>query len=221
MKKPEKMNEFFNTRASGYDNHMRTNVDAFEKLYTKIVDPIPFSEEVKKVLVLGCGTGLEVEAIFKKLPNALITGIDLSADMLEQLREKYPKKTDQIELIVDSYTEHDLGNARFDYCVSVMTVHHLLEDEKLALYRKILSALKPEGLYLEGDFVVSQEEAARFLEAYFRIKEENKIEDMKYYHVDIPFTVETQKRLFQEAGFVNFEIIFQEESASIFSNKKC
>jgi tRNA (cmo5U34)-methyltransferase len=102
-----------------------------------------------------------------------------------------------------------------------MTVHHLLEDEKLALYRKILSALKPEGLYLEGDFVVSQEEAARFLEAYFRIKEENKIEDMKYYHVDIPFTVETQKRLFQEAGFVNFEIIFQEESASIFSNKKC
>ncbi|RKD28771.1 class I SAM-dependent methyltransferase [Thermohalobacter berrensis] len=212
--KPEEMESFFETRASGYDEHMKNNVESFEELYDKVSQPIESTEEVIEILDLGCGTGLELAGILKRAPNSLITGIDLSEKMLKILENKYSKFMNQITLIKDSYTTYPFNKKKYDYIVSVMTMHHWLEGEKLDLYKKINSALKDKGKYIEGDYVTSKEEEKQFL---LRYKEKIKLLDKKkIYHIDIPMTEEKQVRLLKEAGFKEVEVIHRANENRIF-----
>jgi len=80
------MSQFFNERADEYEEHMRSFV---LELYDVIASPISTTRETISILDLGCGTGLEFEAVFARAPNALITGVDVSEEMLFRLREKY------------------------------------------------------------------------------------------------------------------------------------
>jgi len=96
-------------------------------------------EEVS-VLDLGCGTGLELEGILRRAPNARVTAVDLSERMLEVLSRKFAGLGDRLTLVRGSYVEVPLGRDRYDYVVSVQTMHHLLYQEKLAVYRRILEA---------------------------------------------------------------------------------
>ncbi|WP_367355490.1 trans-aconitate 2-methyltransferase [Atribacter sp.] len=45
-------------------------------------------ETVVNLLDLGCGTGLELDEIFKIRPNIKVTGVDLSKAMLGILNKK-------------------------------------------------------------------------------------------------------------------------------------
>ncbi len=215
-KKLEEMRSFFDSRSESYDRHMQENVSSFKEFYRKIAQTIPQTEEPVKILDLGCGTGLELEEILKRTPRALITGIDLSAEMLDKLREKYIDFSDQIHLIQGNYLEEDLGHEVFAYAVSVMTVHHLLPGPKQDLYNKIYSALRPEGKYIEGDYYVTPQKEKEYLEKYKAVDEEGR----GHYHIDLPFSLETQKKLFSLAGFSRVELIWKEGESGIFVAEK-
>ncbi|EOC99678.1 class I SAM-dependent methyltransferase [Caldisalinibacter kiritimatiensis] len=213
-KKPEEMKSFFEIRADGYDEHMRNNVDSFEELYSKIAEPIEATEEQIKILDLGCGTGLELDWIFKKAPNLLVVGIDLSEEMLNKLKDKYQSHNEQITLIKDSYLTYPFEEERYDYVISVMTMHHWLEEEKMDLYRRIKDSLTEEGKYIEGDYVVNEKEEKEFLRNY---KEQmKKVDENELYHIDIPMTEEKQIRLLKEAGFKSVEVIHRADENKIF-----
>src|SRR6056297_1803841 len=201
MVKPEKMRDFFKARVDGYDEHMRMNVDGFKQIYTVVADPIVPSQQAVDLLDLGCGTGLELEAVFQKLPNARVTGVDLSKEMLNRLGKKYADKHEQITLAVGSYLDMSFPEKRYDYALSVMTLHHLTREEKVAVYEKIFHTLKDEGIYIEADYVVSPSEEADRYRRYLEIKDAHAITDMHNYHVDIPFSQKTQMQCFQQAGF--------------------
>lgn len=53
----------------------------------------------ERILEVGCGTGRNLRSLQKRFPDASITGIDLSADMIRVARGK----TDGIELIQRAY----------------------------------------------------------------------------------------------------------------------
>ena len=76
---PEEMAAFFDARAAGYDDHMRDNVftdTTFAQFYQAVSAPIEETHEPLKILDLGCGTGLEIEALFQ--PLARRTGFALA-----------------------------------------------------------------------------------------------------------------------------------------------
>lgn len=211
--KPEEMGNFFNARVDGYDEHM---LDAgLKEYYVILSEPIEEKSQMTKILDLGCGTGLEIKGIFDKAPNAQITGIDLSEKMLGLLEKKYSQYSEQLDLIQGSYLTLPFGEAKYDYVTSSQTMHHFLPREKLELYHKIRKALKSGGKYIEGDYVVSEEKEKRLLKRYKEKLEE--IEGPKeLYHIDIPFSIKTQKKLMLDAGFKEVEIIFDEDEAVIF-----
>jgi len=215
-KPTEEMKSFFDSRSESYDKHMQENVASFEAFYRKIAEPIVPTAEPVKILDLGCGTGLELEAILKRAPRALITGIDLSGEMLGKLQEKFIDFSNQINLIQGNYLKEDLGKGVFACAVSVMTVHHLLPGPKQELYTKICSALRPGGKYIEGDYYVVPEKEKEYLEKYKGRDEEGRGQ----YHIDLPFSLETQKQLFSFAGFSRVELVWEEGESGIFVAEK-
>lgn len=216
MTEIEQMSEFFNNRAEGYDEHMLSFLNCKDEhgYYRMISNDIKETQDKIEILDLGCGTGIELEEIFRKCPNANVTGVDMSEGMLDKLRDKYSRFKDQIHLIKGSYLDIVLPNNKYDYVISSMTMHHFTYELKKQLYMRIKNYLKRNsGIYIEGDYVVDEGKEKQYLEEY---DEKMNNRDKNIYHIDIPFTIETQKKLFIEAGFSMVEVIYRERDAAIF-----
>ncbi len=105
IEKTETMAEFFDARAAGYDDYMRDYIfaDTFTPFYQALSSPIEKTDEALNILDLGCGTGLEIEALLQRAPYASITGVDVAENMLDLLRKRYATRISQITLVADSY----------------------------------------------------------------------------------------------------------------------
>lgn len=215
--KPEEMSSFFDERADEYDEHMEETIKSFDDYYKSVSYPIDRSDGPVKVLDLGCGTGLEIGWIFERVPGAIITCIDLSQNMLDLLAAKYNSRKGQLDIIRDSYVQHPFGTNRYDYVVSVMTMHHFLYEEKKKIYIKIKDCLKNGGKYIEGDYVVAPEKEAQLLKEYESALDSLGSERSGLYHIDIPFSIKTQKTLLKDSGFNNFELVFAEGEHYIYT----
>ena len=154
MEEPETMAAFFDARAAGYDDHMRDTVfeggNALSQFYRAVSSPIGQTDEPIRILDLGCGTGLEIEAVLRRAPNARIIGFDLSRSMLALLRQRCMAHMSQITLVRGSYLAVPFGTRAYDHIISAMAAHHLLPDAKRRLYKRIHAALRPAGTYIEG-----------------------------------------------------------------------
>ncbi len=208
--RPEEMASFFNVRAEAYEDHMEETISSFSQYYATVATPISQTREPIEILDLGCGTGLELRWIFAQAPNAQLTCVDMSKNMLKVLQETHKEYGKQIRIIQDSYVSWPFGQGQYDYVVSVMTMHHFVYESKLQLYKKIKQALKPGGYYIEGDYVVSPQRAGELLDDYWQFRQGNQASDEELYHIDIPFSLEVQKQLFRSAGFQKFNVIFEE-----------
>ena len=214
--KLEKMADFFDSRVDGYEEHMFKNVDGATRYYRETA--LLFPEKPFVLLDLGCGTGLELDEIFKRCPAAEVTGIDLSEKMLAKLKEKHGDK--RLTLIQGSYFEIDFGRNAFDAVVSVQTMHHFTPQEKLVLYKKIYAALKPSGYYVETDYTAQDVARERdFREEYRQVFLEQRLA-ADCYHFDIPCALTTQLRLFKKAGFVGACVVGREGNTCIFKAEK-
>ncbi|MBV7330825.1 class I SAM-dependent methyltransferase [Chloroflexi bacterium TSY] len=202
----EELRDFFSSTASVWDAVFGTDADP---LYRAVAEQIERTESEVRVLVLGCGTGLELEEIFAKLPNARVTGIDLASGMLAELRRKFRERFSQIELIERSYVGLPLGEQRFDYVIATLTVHHLAPETKLDLYRTVRTVLKPNGKYIEGDQSTSVEkerEVLRWYRAYISTLPGG---DKAEWNYDVTLSPETEECLLWEAGFSQVDLTWE------------
>lgn len=212
----EDMQTFFDVRSASYDEHMRTNIEDFEEFYAAVADAVPSDDEPYSILDIGCGTGLELQWVWQRRPQAYVLGMDLSASMLALLQKKYHHWAHQLEVMQASYTEESLGSpSSWDAVISVMTVHHLLHEPKTELYRRIWQCLKPGGLYIEGDYIVSPQEERAALAAFFEAAHGVDGAEQGLFHLDIPFSAATQRQLLHAAGFCSVSLSWQRKSAAV------
>lgn len=201
----EKMNEFFDKRLDGYDEHMMTNIESSDVFYPYTANCLPKTNGAK-ILDLGCGTGLELEHYFKINPSAKTTGIDLTESMLNALRNKFTEK--DLTLVCGSYFDIPFGENTFDAAVSVESLHHFTKEEKIPLYAKLCKALKNGGYFILTDyFALSYEDERTFRNELLLLKKEQGIDDNEFYHYDTPLTVEHETEALLEAGFSCVEVL--------------
>ncbi len=208
----EKMADFFTARVDEYDNHMMNDVVGCKEGYIKMAELLP--ETVVNLLDLGCGTGLELDEIFKIRPNIKVTGVDLSKAMLGILKQKRPNQ--DLTLINANYFDYDFGIEWFDAIISFQTMHHFSHEQKIQLYSRIYSALKPGGKYIECDYMVieQKDEDYNFKESV-RIRNEQNITDGEFYHYDTPCTIENQLKMLRRAKFEKVEMVWRLENTTI------
>ena len=201
----EKMSAFFEARLNGYDEHMLNEIDSAKKFYPFTASCLPQKPNCH-ILDLGCGTGLELEFYLKQNPSANITGIDLSRGMLDALRKKLPLPN--ITLIEGSYFDLPFQENCYDSAVSVESLHHFTQSEKIPLYQKLKRALKDDGYFILTDyFAANDADEILFRSTYEALKKEQGIKDHEFYHYDTPLTVAHEIEALRLAGFSSVEIL--------------
>lgn len=212
----EEMSAFFTARVDEYDEHMLQCVEGCREGYIAMAELV--STQAKTLLDLGCGTGLELSEIFKRIPHIEVTGIDLTQAMLDRIYEKFSDKN--IHLICGDYFKVPFG-CGFDCAVSFQTMHHFTKDKKLELYKKIYSALTDEGVYIECDYMVlTQREEDHWFAENRRIRKEQGIAEDEFYHYDTPCTVDNQIAMLRQAGFTSAEMVFRQENTTMLVARK-
>jgi len=213
--KLERMSDFFSKRLDGYEEHMLT--DSGKKAYKKLAALVP--SNTARILDLGCGTGLELDEIFKRLPSVSVVGIDMTQAMLDKLKQKHLDK--DIQLICGNYFNVDLGENTFDTAISFQSMHHFSYVEKVGLYTKIRKALKSNGVYIECDYMVTEQSIEDELYAEnARLRLDMNIPQGKFYHFDTPCTVDNQIAMLKQAGFSSADPVFRMENTTIIVAKK-
>ncbi|MBO7251647.1 MAG: class I SAM-dependent methyltransferase [Oscillospiraceae bacterium] len=201
----EEMGSFFDARLEGYEEHQMTCIESAPIFYPFTAERLPRQPGVS-ILDLGCGTGLELNYYFPLVPEAQVTGIDLAPGMLRMLRSKFPEK--QLTLIQGSYFCVPFPEACFDAAVSVESLHHFTQAEKLPLYQKLHAALKPSGYFILTDYFAPDSAYETFYrQELLRLKQEQGIADDAFYHYDTPLTVEHETQALLQAGFSRVELL--------------
>ena len=201
----EKMDDFFENRLEGYDQHMRTNIQGAGEFYRFTAEHLPMQPGCQ-VLDLGCGTGLELEEYFALNPTAQVTGVDLSAAMLRALEGKFPGKA--LRLVHGSYFDVPFGKGEYAGAVSVESLHHFTQEQKLPLYQKLCQALAPGGWFVLTDYFAESPQLERqYFQDLERLKEEQRITDGGFYHYDTPLTLEHEVQVLERAGFSRVDVL--------------
>ena len=203
--KLERMDDFFAARVNGYDEHMRTTIEGASDFYAYTASLLP-AETGARVLDLGCGTGLELEEYFRLNPEADVTGIDLSEEMLKALKEKLPDR--RISLVLGSYFDVPFGEKMYDAAVSVESLHHFPAEQKEKLYAKLRASLKDNGFFVLTDYFAESEELEK---EYFRnlkqLRAEQGLPEDEFFHYDTPLTADHEIRVLRQAGFSDVQIL--------------
>ncbi len=203
----EKMDDFFNNRIDSYEEHQLNMIDSAKEFYPFTAKHLPMDKNVS-ILDLGCGTGLELGYYFELNPTARITGIDMAEALLSALKKKYVDK--KLTILQGSYFDIPFGKNCYDAVVSVESLHHFTQKEKIPLYTKIFQSLLVNGYFLLTDyFALSDDQEAFFRQELLRLKLEQGIRDNKLYHYDTPLTVEHEIKALQMAGFSKIDILGQ------------
>lgn len=194
----EEMGSFFEKRVEGYEAHMA----GWKKNYEWMARLVP--EKAAALLDIGCGTGLELDEIFRLHPEILVTAIDLEQAMLDKLQKKHRDK--ELSVICGDYFQVPFGKECFDTAVSFETLHHFKPEDKLVIFKKLHDCLKVGGCYIQGDYAAESEEMEAYLFAECeRRRKRSGIPEGTFVHFDTPLTLEHEMQLLRAAGFGHVE----------------
>lgn len=195
----EKMGDFFDARLDGYEEHQLTHIANAEEFYPFTANMLPMNVGAS-VLDLGCGTGLELGYYFAKNPHARVTGIDLAPGMLGELRRKFPDK--DLTLHLASYFTFPLGEGCFDAAVSVESIHHYTQAQKIPLYQKVCRALTSDGYFVLTDYLAPDDAwEERCYNALVALRKEEGLREDEFYHYDTPLTLAHETEALLAGGF--------------------
>ena len=105
----------------------------------------------RRILEIGCGTGRNLAVLAQRFPQAQITGLDLSSDMLERARCKVERFGTRMELLHRAYDAPVATAAKFDLIVLSYSLSMINPgfDEVLRVCKADLS---PTGIVAVVDF---------------------------------------------------------------------
>ena len=214
----------FSAHAGDYDRLRRALVPCFNDFYGSAVEIAVRGglSQPCRVLDLGAGTGLLSAMLVERLPQAHVHLVDLADGMLNQARRRLAGRS--ASFAVADYATAPLGGP-WQLVVSALSIHHLEDADKRALFRRIHEALVPGGLFINAEQVLAPTSALQARDdALWREQaaslgaEPEEIaaaqERMRY---DRCATLEAQLAWLREAGFNDVDCAFKQWRFAVYS----
>jgi tRNA (cmo5U34)-methyltransferase len=218
--------EAFDAAAQDYDGVRRQLIPCFDDFYGMVGKQIPFGpDDIGDALDLGAGTGLLAAILREQFPKARFTLIDISEEMLARARERFAGQ--DVSIVTGDYSKEAIPGW-FDAIVSALSIHHLTDDDKAALFRRIFQALKPGGVFVNADEVKGDtpeldrtywEEWEREILARGIDPGEVTAARTRMSH-DIPATLEAHLHWLRKAGFVDVDCWYKYWGYAVFGGRK-
>ena len=152
------------------------------------------------ILELGIGTGETAKRVLAEHPEARLTAIDSSPEMVERARAVVPQADLRLARLEDALPE-----GPFDLVVSALAVHHLDGPGKQDLFRRIAAVLEPGGAFVLADVVVPEDDA-------------DVVTPIDGVH-DKPDRVDDQLRWLRDAGF-DAETVWSQKDLAVIRAKR-
>jgi tRNA (cmo5U34)-methyltransferase len=111
-----------------------------------------------RVLELGSGTGTLSSFLLETFPQAELKALDISPVMVADCQDVLAPFGGRAQVMEADFAVADLGSG-FHAVVSRLAVHHLDDEERQALYRRVFEALLPGGVFVDCDLFVGETEA--------------------------------------------------------------
>lgn len=219
----------FNATIEYYDEWMEAALLNYRDLFETAQALIPFDRQTPiEVLDLGAGTGLFSKQVLAKYPHALFVLYDLADKMLDVAKGRFSQQAQQFSYVIGDY-RHIQTAQMFDLVISSLSIHHLADGEKRALFGDIYKLLRPGGLFINVDQIrgetpdlqalywshwLDRVRQAGFAEA--RIQE-SVVRRQTY---DQDALLADQLQWLKEAGFVNVDCIYKNYFVGVFLGVK-
>ena len=212
----KKMKDFFDEEAVEHDDLFVKEMGMTE-FYDEVEKVLNSCEYKSSVLVLGCGSGLEIERL-KFSCN--VVGVDLSDKMLEVLEKKKLYDGVNLKTVCGSFLDLDFEEEKYDIVLSCYAMHHFNSEQKQSLYSKVYKCLKKDGVFVNGDTIAvnREEEDKKMAEAEQIYKNENM--PFASLHIDVPFCFEHEKEVLKNAGFNEVELVKEWTNTKLYKCKK-
>lgn len=216
--------QVFDTTASTYDKDRSRLIPGCDAFYRWALDLIPAG--AKHIVDLGAGSGLLSALVRDRFPNARIHLIDFSGPMLELARSRLgddPRITfEQADYVAAALPEKVCA------VVSSLSIHHLNDSGKQAIFRKAHAALLPRGVFVNAEQVAGP--TAELEERYKALwlkqvrqagATEEQIEASLYrQREDRCASVEDQLRWMREAGFADADCWYKDNRFAVMAGRR-
>ncbi|MEM9006333.1 MAG: class I SAM-dependent methyltransferase [Cyanobacteria bacterium P01_F01_bin.86] len=143
--------------AENYERLAHAGIPGREGLYRicqAVFQPVPSNA---CLLVVGCGTGVELLHLAKAFPTASFVAVDPAQPMLEfcAQRVKEEKLSERISLHLGELDSLP-STSSFDAATAILVSQHIREDEKAeAFFKSIAERLKPNGYLYSADLHIA------------------------------------------------------------------
>jgi tRNA (cmo5U34)-methyltransferase len=210
--------EFDKDVASVFDDMLNRSIPFYNEmldLTTSFV--IKYSNEGSIVYDLGCSTASTLIDIAKKTDLRLkLIGVDNSNAMLERARQKFNAYGLDIELLNIDIFNINLQSS--NVIISNYTLQFIRPLLREKLIKKIFNSLKDSGIFIFSEKVITENKKLNkiMIDKYYNFKKTQGYSDFEIAqkrealeNVLIPYSLEENKKMCEDAGFSNFEIIFK------------
>lgn len=144
----------FDAVARQYDEQRRSLIPCFDDFYGTAVSWVNMKIKRPAILDLGAGTGLFSSFVLDKYPQAAMTLVDFSEDMLKEARHRLANFP-TVSYTSADYTTHPF-DMKYDAVISSLSIHHLEHEQKQALFRTINRLLTDGGVFVNADQAASR-----------------------------------------------------------------
>lgn len=222
------LKEQFDSIACDYDQQRRQLIPCFDDYYGLALKTLPYPENAPiRVLDIGCGTGLFSALLLARYPEARLTLIDLSDQMLGMARQRFAGHAN-IRYILADYTRHDWQGDTFDLVISALSIHHLPAQDKAHLYKTVYTLLAPGGIFLNADQALSPSPGIETMHSNLwrqsversGLPSEQIVKAYERVACDNPSTMEEQLQWLREAGFSHVDCIYKYCHFTVFYARK-
>lgn len=144
--------------ASEYDISRRRLIPCYDLFYSTAAELAARSIKTSSsavILDLGTGTGLLSEFVMQKVESASLFLLDESPDMLSKAQKRLAQYNPKI--FIQPMTE-PLPAGMFNAVISSLAIHHLLDNDKRDLFKRIYQSLAPGGIFINGEQILGSNE---------------------------------------------------------------